>query len=240
MTPMGARSGKPVRCWLVATFIGLTLPAGAAGAAGPVSDEVIVTGAVKTPLALKVADLKAFPAEQIGTVTVTRRVDDKDTASTVRGVRLSAVLERAGFAATDPNDWKHTIVLAIASDGYRVAFSWPEVFNSEATSGMLVALTSACIGSHHLWQDLGEAGRGEVSRLLEAGFPELFRSNVHNLRWKHHLFAKPGERLGRDGLRPPHCDGCEDYEFCFGVAVAPLPMTRPRTASPGQAEETNA
>jgi hypothetical protein len=55
-------------------------------------------------------------------VTITRRVDDKDAPSTIRGVRLSAVLERAGLAATDPNDWKHTIVLATASDGYRVVF----------------------------------------------------------------------------------------------------------------------
>jgi len=85
-----------------------------------------------------VDDLKAFPAEQIVIATVMRRVDDKDTPSTVRGVLLTAVLKRAVLQDSEPNDWKHTIVLATATDGYRVVFSWPELFNSDAGAGVLV------------------------------------------------------------------------------------------------------
>jgi hypothetical protein len=35
---------------------------------------------------------------------VARHVDDKESVSSVRGVRLSAVLERAGLVGTDQND----------------------------------------------------------------------------------------------------------------------------------------
>ena len=109
-----------------------------ASAADIVSDQLVVSGAVKTTLTLKVDDLKAFPADQITSVTVTRRVDDKETSATVRGVKLTAVLDRAAFADTGQNDWKHTVVLATATDGYQVVFSWPELFNSEIGAGTLV------------------------------------------------------------------------------------------------------
>lgn len=116
----------------------LLLAALQARSADIVSERVSVSGAVKTPLTLQVDDLKAFPAEQIGSVTVTRRVDDKEVASTVRGVKLTAVLDRAAFSGTGQNDWKHTVVLASATDGYQVVFSWPELFNSEVGAGTLV------------------------------------------------------------------------------------------------------
>ncbi len=77
----------------------------------------------------------------------------------------------------------------------------------------------ACMGSHHLWQDLGLSGRDEVSRLMQLAFPELFESNRHELRWKRHLFLCLGESLGRTGLKPPKCDQCELYEGCMGSPV---------------------
>ena len=45
-------------------------------AADAASDLVLVNGAVKTPLTLKVDDLRAFPADQIVSVAVTRRIGD--------------------------------------------------------------------------------------------------------------------------------------------------------------------
>lgn len=79
------------------------------------------------------------------------------------------------------------------------------------------ALACACFGGYHLWQDLGATGRDEVSGLLRAGFPALYHGNVHNLRWKRHLFLQLGAQLGREDLRPPKCDGCDDYELCYGA-----------------------
>ena len=120
-------------------FAALALGAAAqAFAAEPVSEQVVVAGALKTSLTLKVDDLKAFPAAQIASVTVSRRVGDKEAASTVRGVLLTALLERAGLVSADRNEWKHTVVLATATDGYRVVFSWPELFNTDIGGGVLV------------------------------------------------------------------------------------------------------
>lgn len=103
-----------------------------------VSEQVVVAGALKANLRLGVDELRAFPAAQIVSVVVTRRVGETEVSSSVRGVLLTALLERAGLAATDRNEWKHTVVLATATDGYRVVFSWPELFNTDIGGGVLV------------------------------------------------------------------------------------------------------
>lgn len=54
------------------------------------------------------------------------------------GVLLSDLLEQAGFAKLDPRMRRRSAVFAIASDGYQAAYSWGEIFNSEAGARMLV------------------------------------------------------------------------------------------------------
>lgn len=108
-----------------------------ANAAG-LSEQLVVSGALESGLTLSVADLKATPAAQIETVSVTRRAGDRDVPSTLRGVRLTTLLERAALVEADHNTWKHSVVLATATDGYQVVFSWPELFNTEIGAGVLV------------------------------------------------------------------------------------------------------
>lgn len=84
-------------------------------------------------------------------------------------------------------------------------------------------LASACMGGHHLWQDLGLRERPQVTRLMHLAFPALHDANARNLRWKRHLFLCLGEALGRPGLRPPKCDDCGDFAVCMG-ADAPAAM----------------
>jgi len=57
-----------------------------------------------------------------------------------------------------------------------------------------------------------------VSRLVRLGFPALAKQNTADLKWKRFLFLALGEQLGRPGLTPPHCDGCDGYAACFGTA----------------------
>jgi len=54
-------------------------------------------------------------------------------------VALRALLERAVLAERDRLDWRKTVVVVTARDGYRVAFSWPELFNLEAGASVMVA-----------------------------------------------------------------------------------------------------
>jgi DMSO/TMAO reductase YedYZ molybdopterin-dependent catalytic subunit len=122
-----------VFAWAICLSFGLCLNAHAQA-----TDGIEVRGAVKTPLHLTVDDLLQFPADQIGKVTQSQHQGGSGGDSILRGVRLTAILDRAGLAAGDHNDWKKSVVIMIASDGYRVVFSWPELFDTEVGSNVLV------------------------------------------------------------------------------------------------------
>ncbi|MGE5665096.1 MAG: molybdopterin-dependent oxidoreductase [Betaproteobacteria bacterium] len=110
--------------------------AGSAIAAEPAG--IRVDGQVRQPLQLSHAQVSAMPAAQQVTSTTTREVDGQARSTTVRGVRLRALLEQAGLAERDRFDWRKTVVVATARDGYRVVFSWPEIFNTEGGAQVLV------------------------------------------------------------------------------------------------------
>ncbi len=110
---------------------------------------------------------------------------------------------------------------------------------------MAGSIASAAFGARHLWQDLGAAGRPEVSTLMHRHFRPLAQRNLRHLKWKHHLFLCLGEVLSQPGLRPPHCGGCEEQPICFPGATpitvarrstdeqpAPPASTRPAQAAP--------
>ena len=98
------------------------------------------TGDVKRTLSLSVggaARLSRCGTNQLPRVA--RGVRQSPNATEVRGVRLLAVLEQAGLAERDRLDWRKTVVIAIARDGYRAVFSWPELANTAGGAQVMVA-----------------------------------------------------------------------------------------------------
>lgn len=119
---------------LVASVV---LLAATVGAIAQVSANVEVIGVVRQTLRLDASELAAFPASAVGQFTQTRSGQAVPT-STVRGVRLAALIERAGLVTPGRNDWKSLVVIATATDGYRAVFSWPEITNTAVGEGVLV------------------------------------------------------------------------------------------------------
>jgi DMSO/TMAO reductase YedYZ molybdopterin-dependent catalytic subunit len=115
-----------------------TLLAGAITARA--TDALAVVGDVKRPLSLSVAALREMPAAAQTSYRASREVSGQPASATeLRGVRLLALLEQAALAERDRLDWRKTVVVAIARDGYRVAFSWPELANTAAGALVMVA-----------------------------------------------------------------------------------------------------
>ncbi|MGZ5051857.1 MAG: nitrogen fixation protein NifQ [Methylobacter sp.] len=79
--------------------------------------------------------------------------------------------------------------------------------------GIIVA---ACLGSDHLWQDLGLWCRGDLSAMLRHNFPELAASNSKDMKWKKFLYKQLCEAEGLYVCRAPSCEVCQDYHKCFG------------------------
>jgi DMSO/TMAO reductase YedYZ molybdopterin-dependent catalytic subunit len=104
------------------------------------ADDLVITGDVKRTLSLDVAALRAFPAAAQTTFRSTREVAGQPQPATeLRGVRLLALLEHAALAEQDRLDWRKAVVVAIARDGYRAVFSWPELANTPGGGQVLVA-----------------------------------------------------------------------------------------------------
>ena len=107
--------------------------------AGNVTTRISVSGEIEHPLTLGVDDLRAFPPQQIAEVPLQRHSGaDAGTLRKLRGVRLTDILDKAVIHAPGRHDVKKIVVIVGASDGYKVVFSWSELFNSPVGEGVLV------------------------------------------------------------------------------------------------------
>ncbi len=103
----------------------------AAQTASQVTTAVTVSGNVAQTLALTVADLKRYPAHQVEYVS--RSSGEEKGAGPARrytGCLLRDVLAAAKPTESKPRELRKSYVVATASDGYEVVFSWAELFVS--------------------------------------------------------------------------------------------------------------
>jgi DMSO/TMAO reductase YedYZ molybdopterin-dependent catalytic subunit len=100
--------------------------------------ELLVSGAVATPLVLTAADLKKMPRK---TLSILNPHDKKQ--ENYEGVLLEEILRRAGVPQGEQlrGPAMATYVLAEAEDGYRVVFALAELDAGILDSGIIVADT---------------------------------------------------------------------------------------------------
>ena len=107
---------------------------------GTPSTAVHVTGAVKTPTDFSVVALRQMTGQDTGNMPVV--CASGATVATVknfRGVRLIDVLDRVGIDTKGKKDGRNMFVIARATDGYVVTFSWNELYNTAIGESVLVA-----------------------------------------------------------------------------------------------------
>jgi nitrogen fixation protein NifQ len=75
---------------------------------------------------------------------------------------------------------------------------------------------AGCMGSDHLWQDLGLWNRADLSRLMHENFGPLASHNVKDMKWKKFLYKQLCAAEGIYTCRAPSCEVCADYQNCFG------------------------
>jgi nitrogen fixation protein NifQ len=81
---------------------------------------------------------------------------------------------------------------------------------------MAQSVAVGCLGSDHLWQDLGLWSRADLSQLMRRNFPALAARNVRDMKWKRFLYKQLCEAEGIYICRAPSCEICIDYDACFG------------------------
>jgi len=96
-----------------------------------------VSGNVAEPLALSVDDLKRYPAQAVA-YSPQSGTTPTAPARHYTGVLLRDVLNAAKPTEGKPRDLRKSYVVATASDGYEVVFSWGELFLSAAGDSVFV------------------------------------------------------------------------------------------------------
>lgn len=100
-----------------------------------------ITGRVKQPLVLCLKELCEMDTEEVkdlpiicGTGTPKGRIVN------CRGVLLENVIRKAELIKEEDNDTKKMFVVASAGDGYKVVFSWQEIFNTPIGGGVMILI----------------------------------------------------------------------------------------------------
>lgn len=84
------------------------------------------------------------------------------------------------------------------------------------TSLLSVLVSRRATRPNHLWQDLGLANRGELSRLMQRHFALLARRNTQDMKWKKFFFRMICRDEGYTLCSAPSCSECSDFNVCFG------------------------
>ena len=98
-----------------------------------------VSGRVGSPLSLSMADILSMEMEEFQNLFIVCGAGDpKDNIRHCRGVLIEKVLQKADVLKGEHNDTKKMFIVASASDGYKVVFSWQEIFNTVIGGGVAV------------------------------------------------------------------------------------------------------
>jgi nitrogen fixation protein NifQ len=84
---------------------------------------------------------------------------------------------------------------------------------------------------NHLWQDLGLANRGELSKLMLRHFAALARRNDQDMKWKKFFYRMICRDEGFSMCVAPCCSECGDFEECFGSESGESLLARTRSHS---------
>ena len=95
------------------------------------TEEFSVTGEIKTELILTLGDLEKQSSTPIPDVVITNHQGaPRGTAKQLKGILIKELLKDLELKEESPKLFSEFYLVFIAEDGYRVVYSWNEIFNS--------------------------------------------------------------------------------------------------------------
>lgn len=100
---------------------------------------VRINGRVRKPMVVSMEELCAMETEVFEDLfIVCGSGDPKSCIGSCRGVLLEDIIRQADVIKEEHDDTKKMFLVASADDGYKVVFSWQEIFNSPVGGGVLI------------------------------------------------------------------------------------------------------
>lgn len=107
----------------------------------PLTDEIVITGVVEKELIVRSSDLQSYPVHDLKNVRiVNHKGQKKGVLKKLKGVRILDILKNVQMANSDPKSLSEFFFIFVASDGYKVVYSWNELFNTETGKNTFILL----------------------------------------------------------------------------------------------------
>ncbi len=99
----------------------------------------VISGDVKAPATVLIADLKKWKEFSIGDVIITNHLKEKKSeANELKGVLLKDVLSAVEINSESPKVLSEYYFTCKANDGYTVVYSWNELFNTSVGDSVYI------------------------------------------------------------------------------------------------------
>lgn len=96
-----------------------------------VTSSFTVGGEVFSPLTVSVMDLRKWKEVAIGDLVITNHLGEtKSEAKGLKGILLKEILQTVEIKSESPKVLSEYYFVFTASDGYKVVYSWNELFNT--------------------------------------------------------------------------------------------------------------
>ncbi len=100
-----------------------------------------VAGAVEKEMTVTADSLEHFPSQKIDSVVILNHLGQRKSAlQNLEVVRLRDVLDRSVIAVESPKQLSEFYFICAASDGYKVVFSWNELFNNPLGDSVFIII----------------------------------------------------------------------------------------------------
>ena len=104
-----------------------------------INKTLTIDGAVAKPVIIKFDELKSYKTVTLDSLTIfNHKMERKSSLKKLKGVLLKDVLAKAEFSVNSPKVLSEFYIVCIADDGYKVVFSWNEIFNSPTGDHALI------------------------------------------------------------------------------------------------------
>ncbi len=97
------------------------------------TDSFRIMGKIKQEQTFALSDLDTFSRTNIpDQIIYNHKGEIKDTLTKMKGIPLKTLLSSTEFLYDKPKNLNEFYFVFVASDGYKVVFSWNEIYNTEA------------------------------------------------------------------------------------------------------------
>lgn len=105
------------------------------------TDQFKIEGLVKQELVVSLSTLAHYKLHTIDSVVISNHLmQRKYSLKNVKGVLLKDILDNVGIQSATPKELSEFYIVCVASDNYKVVFSWNEIFNNKTGENVYILL----------------------------------------------------------------------------------------------------